>query len=111
MATYTWVMHIMGVNIHPDDMEISCGGTLARYAGEGNDVLVLNMTPGLRLGDGSTVRRREEEKACEILGAETIFLEHTVEEVWKFQELVPEAVKLLKDHDPDVVIMPKPDDP
>src|SRR5436305_13571822 len=37
---------VLAVYAHPDDPEISCGGTLARWAREGSEVHVLNCTRG-----------------------------------------------------------------
>jgi hypothetical protein len=32
-------MRVLAVGAHPDDLEILCGGTLARYAQEGHAVI------------------------------------------------------------------------
>ncbi|MBV9412933.1 MAG: PIG-L family deacetylase, partial [Acidimicrobiia bacterium] len=37
---------VLGVYAHPDDPEISCGGTLARWAKSGAEVHVLICTRG-----------------------------------------------------------------
>ena len=60
---------------HPDDPESGCGGTIARYADAGNDVLVLYLTRGEAGIDGRThdeaarIRSAEAERACVLLGA------------------------------------------
>src|SRR4029077_16764013 len=39
---------ILAVLTHPDDCEIACGGTLAKWAGEGRPVVVAILTAGRR---------------------------------------------------------------
>jgi LmbE family N-acetylglucosaminyl deacetylase len=63
---------------HPDDEAIATGGTMAKMASEGHRVILVTATrgelgevpPGM-LADGETLaelRKRELEKACEVLG-------------------------------------------
>ena len=37
-------MRVLAVGAHPDDLEILCGGTLARYTKEGHDVVMCHAT-------------------------------------------------------------------
>jgi bacillithiol biosynthesis deacetylase BshB1 len=62
-------MNILVVGPHPDDQELGMGGTIARLADEGHDVLLLDMTDGepTPYGDPET-RAREAARAAEILG-------------------------------------------
>ena len=55
---------------HPDDLEIGCGGTIARLANDGYRVGMVHLTDGepTPRGDAQT-RRAEAEKAAKILGA------------------------------------------
>lgn len=39
-------MNILAVGCHPDDIEIGCGGTLAKYAKRGDRVTICHMTNG-----------------------------------------------------------------
>lgn len=67
---------MLAVFAHPDDAEISCGGTLARWAREGRDVHLLVLTNGDRGSDDperdrtelARTRRKETEAAGGILG-------------------------------------------
>jgi len=54
---------------HPDDQELGMGGTIARLADQGHDVLLVDMTDGEPTphGDRET-RAREAQRAAEILG-------------------------------------------
>jgi LmbE family N-acetylglucosaminyl deacetylase len=71
------VLTVMAVHAHPDDEAISTGGVLARYADEGLRTVVVTCTGG-EVGEIADsvlatpetlvdVRRRELERACEIL--------------------------------------------
>jgi len=64
---------------HPDDPESGCGGTMARYADAGHDVVALYLTRGEAGIDGTShedaarIRTAESERACRILGARPLF--------------------------------------
>ncbi len=62
-------MNILVVGPHPDDQELGMGGTIARLAEGGHDVLLLDMTNGEPTphGDPET-RASEAARAAEILG-------------------------------------------
>lgn len=65
---------ILVVAAHPDDEVLGCGGTMARYAKNGDHVNVVFMSDGvssrenLKAHDKNN-RRESAKKACEILGA------------------------------------------
>jgi LmbE family N-acetylglucosaminyl deacetylase len=41
-------VRVLAVGAHPDDLEILCGGTLARYVEEGHEVVMCHATTGNR---------------------------------------------------------------
>ncbi|HET7453475.1 MAG TPA: bacillithiol biosynthesis deacetylase BshB1 [Thermoanaerobaculia bacterium] len=61
---------VLAVSAHPDDVEMSCGGTLARVRASGRTFGILDLTGG-EMGTRGTPRTRAEEaqRAAEILGA------------------------------------------
>ncbi len=59
---------VLAIGAHPDDVEIGCGGTLARFRAEGAQVVVLTLTGG-EAGGGESTRREESLHAAELLGA------------------------------------------
>lgn len=67
---------ILVVGPHPDDQEAGMGGTIAKLASQGHDVLLLDLTNGepTPLGEPS-VREFEAKKAAEILGVRRQMLE------------------------------------
>jgi len=62
-------MKVLAVGAHPDDIELGCGGTLARHVAAGDEVTMLVLTPGESGPQGLTSRIREQEAASAVLGA------------------------------------------
>ena len=61
---------VLAVGAHPDDVEIGCGGTVARLAAAGRQVGILDLTAGEMSTRGTLERRtREAEAAATALGA------------------------------------------
>jgi len=64
---------------HPDDPETGAGGTMARYAAAGHEVVALYFTTGEAGIDGqapdqaAAIRRAEAQRACGILQARAVF--------------------------------------
>jgi LmbE family N-acetylglucosaminyl deacetylase len=59
---------VLAIGAHPDDIELGCGGTLARHVSAGDRVSMLIVTKG-EVGPGDTARRiAEQERACTVLG-------------------------------------------
>ncbi len=80
-------LRLMCVHAHPDDESSKGAATMARYATEGVDVLVVTLTDGSRgsvlnpamdrpevLADITAIRAREMDRAREILGVRQVFL-------------------------------------
>jgi LmbE family N-acetylglucosaminyl deacetylase len=63
-------LDVMAVGAHPDDVEISCGGTLAKLVRQGYKVGIVHLTDGepTPLSPGPEVRREEARQAAETLG-------------------------------------------
>ena len=62
-------LDILAIGAHPDDVEMSCGATLAKEVAKGKKVGILDLTRG-ELGTRGSAKIREEEArgAAEILG-------------------------------------------
>ena len=71
-------MRVLGIGAHPDDLELYCGGTLARYAARGDHVQMAFLCSGnLGAVDADTptlvaTRRAEAEAAARLIGAELL---------------------------------------
>lgn len=63
-------LDLLAIAAHPDDVELSCGGTLIKMAQRGYKTGVLDLTAG-EMGTRGTpeIRAREAKKAAKILGA------------------------------------------
>ena len=63
-------LDVMAVGAHPDDIEIACGGTLARLVRNGYKVGIVDLTDGepTPLSPGPDVRLEEARRAGEVLG-------------------------------------------
>ena len=105
-------MNILIVAPHPDDEVLGCGGTIAKYVDNGDDVYVAIVTKGCEpLFSAEQVEsvRNECLKADRFLGVkETIFMDFPaamIENVprYKFNEAFIQLVQKIK---PDVVYIP-----
>jgi LmbE family N-acetylglucosaminyl deacetylase len=63
-------LDVIAVGAHPDDVEIACGGTLARLVQQGYTVGIIDLTDGepTPKSPGPEVRMAEAQKAAETLG-------------------------------------------
>jgi LmbE family N-acetylglucosaminyl deacetylase len=63
-------LDVIAVGAHPDDVEIACGGTLAKLVRQGYKVGIVDLTDGepTPLSPGPDVRLEEARKAAEVLG-------------------------------------------
>lgn len=103
---------VLAVGAHPDDLELTCGGTIARMAHEGKRVGMLDLTRG-EMGTRGTpeVRKREAANAAEILGAswrrQLDFGDGGLR-TGRSEEL--ELIRVIREARPSLVIAPYPDD-
>jgi len=65
-------LDIVAVGAHPDDVEIACGGVLARLARQGHSVGIIDLTDGepTPLSPGPEVRLAEAKDAAAVLGVQ-----------------------------------------
>src|SRR5208282_335532 len=67
------IMNILVVVAHHDDLEIGCGGSIAKLIAAGNRVTCLVMTNSeYSSAQGVVIRRREDAAAESILAARTL---------------------------------------
>ncbi|MBM3660889.1 MAG: PIG-L family deacetylase [Actinobacteria bacterium] len=108
---------VLAVYAHPDDPEISCGGTLARWAAAGSTIAVLITTRGEKgttdpdadLDVLAALRREETEAAAAVLGVtEVHHLEHGDGDLDDTPALRGQIVRVVRQVRPDVVLCPDP---
>ena len=108
----------VAIYAHPDDAEVSCGGTLARWAAAGARVEVVVCTLGDKGSSDPAVkpaalvkrRRAEVERAGEVLGiARHHFLKYGDGDIDNTPEVRGDLVGLIRKAQPDVVVCPDPE--
>ena len=110
-------MRVMAIGAHPDDLEILCAGTLARYAAEGHAVTMCHVARGDRgsyehtRDEIAVVRDLEARQAAEVIGAEYLALgvadgEVDASDPGQRADMV-EAIRVAR---PDVVLAHAPND-
>jgi len=109
-------MNILAVTAHPDDAEILCAGTLARYAQQGHPVCLAVFTSG-NMGDVkiappelARIRKAEAEAAAALIGARLLWPGVTDELVFPNEEQRRLMIDLLRQSDPDVIFTHAPND-
>jgi N-acetylglucosamine malate deacetylase 1 len=97
----------MAVGAHPDDVEIACGGTLARLARKGYRVGIVDLTDGepTPLSPGPDVRAEEARRAAEALGVHVrVNLNLPNRRLFDSFEHRVELAKVFRRHRPKVVV-------
>lgn len=65
---------ILAIGAHPDDVELSCAGTLAKEINAGKTVAILDLTKGeLGTRGNAAIREKEAANAADILGVDARF--------------------------------------
>ena len=107
----------LAVYAHPDDPEISAGGTLAKWAGAGTDIWVLITTLGDKGSQDRNIdratlartRATETKRAAEVLGfAGTFHLDHPDSELTDDLRLREEITRRVRELRPEVVVCQDP---
>lgn len=103
---------ILFVGAHADDVELSCGGSVARFASDGARVAIVDLTRGEMGTRGRPeTRRREAAKSARILGAafrENLDLGDGALRTGREEEL--EVIDVIRKTRPKIVFTPYPDD-
>lgn len=105
-------LDILAIGAHPDDVEMSCGGTIAKEIANGKKVGILHLTRG-ELGTRGSAAIRDEESAAaaKILGVhfvENLALADGFFENNKASQL--EVIKILRKYRPEIVLCNAVDD-
>ncbi len=103
---------VLAIGAHPDDVEICCGGTLAKLARAGRRIGILHLTCGEAGTRGTpTERRQEAAAAAEILGAvELEFLTLGDGALRSGPEEEDQLIAILRRLRPELVFGPTPAD-
>jgi bacillithiol biosynthesis deacetylase BshB1 len=103
---------ILAFGAHPDDVELSCSGTLLKHIAEGKTVGLVDLTKGeLGTRGNSALRKEEAEKSRLIMGA--LFRDQLDMPDGFFiynQDNILKVVKAIRAHQPEIVIANSLDD-
>lgn len=103
---------ILAFGAHPDDVELGCGGTVAKLISEGKTCVIVDLTKGELGTRGTDVTRKEEAteatkilgvSARENLGMKDGFLENS-------EEYQMQIVKMVRKYRPEIVFANAIDD-
>ncbi len=109
-------LRVLAAGAHPDDIEICCAGTLARYVEEGHKAFI-SITCRGNAGtlDASAeeivkTRAKEAKKAADIIGAELIMLDFGDAELFYDKQTMAIFIDLIRQAKPDVIITHPPEE-
>ncbi|MFQ5658444.1 MAG: PIG-L deacetylase family protein [Candidatus Methylomirabilales bacterium] len=103
-------MRILAIGSHPDDIEYGCGGTLIKYALKGHQIYLLVLTDG-GMGGEPVERRKEQEEAARVLGAQELFWGgYQDTEVSNDREIIAKVEEILHRISPDLIFVHYGDD-
>ncbi len=103
---------ILAIGAHPDDVELGCGGTLAKLISEGKKVAIVDLTQGELGTRGTNVTRAQEAaSASEILGIsarENLKMKDGF--ILNSEEYQIQIVKMIRKYQPEIVLANAVDD-
>lgn len=104
---------ILAVGAHPDDIDIGCCGSIAKWINEGTDVFYLILTDGSKGSEDAKIsnqelikiRRAEQQKAAGLLRVKKVFsLDFIDGELENTSALRKQIVKIIRQVKPTTVI-------
>jgi LmbE family N-acetylglucosaminyl deacetylase len=107
---------VLAVGAHPDDLEILCGGTLAKYAQQGAQVIMAIATDGsaghrlIPAAELAEIRRAEAQAAADLIGADLVWLAFPDELIFEDVATRLRFVDMLRIVRPDLILTHDPHD-
>ena len=108
-------MKILAVGAHPDDVELLCAGTLAKYKRQGHEVALAIATNGevgsstLPKAEIAAVRRAEAEASAAVIGAEFHWLGYPDEFLFNDADTRLRFIDLVRQVRPDLILCHDPE--
>lgn len=109
-------MNIVLIGAHPDDVEVVCGGTAAKWVAHGCTVTIISMTNGNKghhtmKGAALAARRKKEsERSAKLIGAKSIVMSTPDGELEPTLAVRKKVVSLIRKAKADLVITHRPND-
>src|ERR1700721_2913107 len=110
------IMRVLAVGAHPDDLEILCAGTLAKYAARGDRVIMAVATngevgsPTLAKSEIAEIRRGEAKASTDVIGAEFIWMNYPDEFLFSTEHTRLDFLNVVRRARPDVILTHAPSD-
>lgn len=109
-------VNVVVIGAHPDDPDVTTGGTAIKFAKLGHNVLFVSLTNGdaghQSMGGGALarIRRAEAQEAGKRFGVTYKVLDNHDGELMPTLEVRHQVIRLLRDWNADIVIGPRPND-
>lgn len=109
-------MRVLAVGAHPDDLEILCAGTLAKYARRGDHVTMAVATNGevgsstLPKAEIAAIRCREAAASAAVIGAEFVWMNVPDEFLFSTETTRLQFLDVVRRARPDVILAHAPTD-
>lgn len=109
-------MKILAIGAHPDDIEVCCGGTMAKYRKQGHEVSILYACTGDK-GDFTiepdrlaNIRSQEARESGATIGANVNMLGYKDGEILYTEETLGAMIDAIRNVNPDVIFTHYPED-
>ena len=110
-------MRVMAIGAHPDDIELLCAGTLAKYAQQGHQVTMCYVCNGglghveIMPPELKEVRKQESIDSANVIGAHFQWLDIDDADVRQStNEAITRLIDAVREAQPDVIITHSPND-
>ncbi|WP_340817871.1 PIG-L family deacetylase [Methanolobus sp. WCC4] len=101
--------NVLAVGAHPDDVEIGCGGTVAKHISKGDNVVIVIMIEPVSFHySGKSIRSKDEghtesKNAVDIMGAKLINLGFKDKNVPYSQETIEALNRIIDEYNIDII--------
>ncbi len=97
---------ILAIGVHPDDIELSCSGTLLRHIAQGQTVGLLDLTQGeLGTRGSAAIRQEEADNAARLMGAAFRKNLGMADGFFAYnRENIIRIIEVIREHQPEIVL-------
>lgn len=109
-------LNVLVISPHPDDTEIGCGGTIAKYAAQGHKVYIAVATNGnaghvsIAPDELAKIRQEEARASAAVIGAELIWMGFDDEFLINDRETRIAFIELIRQCKADIILTTAPND-
>lgn len=99
-------LDILAIGVHPDDVELSCSGTLAKHVAMGKSVGILDLTRGeLGTRGNAELRTIEANAAAKILGVKIRTQLNFKDGFFEHNEIhLKQIIEQIRKHQPEIIL-------